>query len=50
MDIGYAPGVDRIRALNPKVLILLGADDGAIEKTDLGGDTFVIYLGKVNST
>lgn len=45
LDIGYAPGVDRIRALNPKVLILLGADDGAIEKTDLGGDTFVIYLG-----
>ncbi|ENN77918.1 hypothetical protein HUJ04_007851 [Dendroctonus ponderosae] len=45
LDIGYAPGVDKIRESNPKVLLLLGADDGAIEKSDLPSDTFVIYLG-----
>lgn len=46
LDIGYAPGVDKIRETNPKVLLLLGADDGAIEKSDLPDNTFVIYLGK----
>ncbi|XP_066262320.1 NADH-ubiquinone oxidoreductase 75 kDa subunit, mitochondrial [Euwallacea similis] len=45
LDIGYSPGVDKIRELNPKVLFLLGADDGAIDKSDLSNDTFVIYLG-----
>ncbi|XP_066139897.1 NADH-ubiquinone oxidoreductase 75 kDa subunit, mitochondrial [Euwallacea fornicatus] len=45
LDIGYSPGVNKIRELNPKVLFLLGADEGAIEKSDLSNDTFVIYLG-----
>ncbi|KAG5865064.1 hypothetical protein JTB14_006744 [Gonioctena quinquepunctata] len=45
LDIGYTPGVDKIREGNLKVLFLLGADDGAIEKSDLPKDCFVIYQG-----
>ncbi|CAG9812802.1 unnamed protein product [Phaedon cochleariae] len=45
LDIGYTPGVDKIREGNLKVLFLLGADDGAIEKSDLPPDCFVIYQG-----
>ncbi|CAG9773892.1 unnamed protein product [Ceutorhynchus assimilis] len=45
LDIGYNPGVDKIRENNPKVLLLLGADEGAIEKADLCDNTFVVYLG-----
>ncbi|XP_060522824.1 NADH-ubiquinone oxidoreductase 75 kDa subunit, mitochondrial [Cylas formicarius] len=45
LDIGYTPGVDKIRTLNPKVLLLIGADDGAIERSELTGDSFVVYLG-----
>lgn len=46
LDIGYTPGVDKIREGNLKVLFLLGADDGAIEKADLPTDCFIIYQGK----
>nr|CAI5827532.1 unnamed protein product [Callosobruchus analis] len=45
LDIGYAPGVDRIREGNLKVLFLLGADENAVEKSDLPKDCFVIYQG-----
>ncbi|XP_030745348.1 NADH-ubiquinone oxidoreductase 75 kDa subunit, mitochondrial [Sitophilus oryzae] len=45
LDIGYTPGVDKIRELNPKVLLLLGADEASIEKSDLPNDGFIIYLG-----
>lgn len=45
LDIGYTPGVDKIRHLEPKVLLLLGADEGAIERRDVPENSFVIYLG-----
>lgn len=46
LDLGYAPGVERIRELNPKVLLLLGADECAVERSDLPKDCFIIYQGK----
>jgi NADH dehydrogenase (ubiquinone) Fe-S protein 1 len=45
LDIGYTPGVDKIRENSPKVLWLLGADEQAIDKSDLPEDCFVIYQG-----
>ncbi|RZC40576.1 NADH-ubiquinone oxidoreductase 75 kDa subunit, mitochondrial [Asbolus verrucosus] len=44
LDIGYTPGADKIRENRPKVLFLLGADEGSIEKSDLA-DCFMIYQG-----
>ncbi|XP_018567499.1 NADH-ubiquinone oxidoreductase 75 kDa subunit, mitochondrial [Anoplophora glabripennis] len=44
-DIGYTPGVDKIREGNLKALFLIGADEGAIDKADLPKDCFVIYQG-----
>lgn len=46
LDIGYTPGVDKIRNGCVKAVFLLGADEGAICKEDLPQDCFVIYLGK----
>ena len=45
LDIGYKAGVDHIRQNPPKVLYLLGADEGAITKDELPKDCFVIYQG-----
>ncbi|KAL3273033.1 hypothetical protein HHI36_014489 [Cryptolaemus montrouzieri] len=45
LDIGYTPGVDKIREAKPKVLFLIGADEGAINKEDLPSDCFIIYQG-----
>jgi NADH dehydrogenase (ubiquinone) Fe-S protein 1 len=45
MDVGYQPGVDEVLAANPKVLFLLGADSGAINKENIPKDCFVIYQG-----
>ncbi|CAH0563651.1 unnamed protein product [Brassicogethes aeneus] len=45
LDIGYTPGVEKIRNGNLKVVFLLGADEGAITKEDLPKDCFVIYQG-----
>ena len=47
LDLGYKAGVDYIRQNPPKVLFLLGADEGAITKDQLPADCFVIYQGKV---
>lgn len=49
LDIGYTPGVDKIREGNIKVLFLLGADEGAISKEDLPKGCFVIYQGRHTS-
>lgn len=46
LDLGYTPGVDAVREMKPNVLFLLGADEGAINKEDLGSNCFVVYLGK----
>ena len=45
LDIGYKAGVSYIRENKPKVLYLLGADEGAITKSDIPSDCFVIYQG-----
>ena len=45
LDIGYKPGVNAIRENPPKVLFLLGADEGTITRADLPKDCFVVYLG-----
>ncbi|GAB1603379.1 NADH-ubiquinone oxidoreductase 75 kDa subunit, mitochondrial-like, partial [Argonauta hians] len=45
LDMGYKAGVSYIRDKKPKVLFLLGADEGSITKEDLPSDCFVIYQG-----
>ncbi|KAG7173753.1 NADH-ubiquinone oxidoreductase 75 kDa subunit-like [Homarus americanus] len=45
LDLGYTPGVADIRNNPPKVLYLMGADEGAITREDLPKDTLVIYQG-----
>ncbi|XP_069978159.1 NADH-ubiquinone oxidoreductase 75 kDa subunit, mitochondrial [Penaeus vannamei] len=45
LDLGYTPGVADIRNNPPKVLFLLGADEGAITREDLPKDTIIIYQG-----
>ncbi|KAL3831459.1 hypothetical protein ACJMK2_023206 [Sinanodonta woodiana] len=45
LDLGYKAGVEYIRQNPPKVLYLLGADEGAITREDLPKDCFVIYQG-----
>jgi NADH dehydrogenase (ubiquinone) Fe-S protein 1 len=45
LDLGYIAGVDYIRQNPPKVLYLLGADEGALTKEDIPKDCFVIYQG-----
>lgn len=46
LDLGYTPGVASIRDSQPKVLFMLGADEGAITRDDIPKDCFVIYLGE----
>ncbi|XP_076094423.1 NADH-ubiquinone oxidoreductase 75 kDa subunit, mitochondrial-like isoform X1 [Mytilus galloprovincialis] len=45
LDIGYKAGVDCIKQNPPKVLYLLGADNGTITREDIPKDCFVIYQG-----
>lgn len=45
LDIGYKGGVDEVLEAQPKVLFLLGADAGAINKENIPKDCFVIYQG-----
>lgn len=45
LDVGYKAGVEYIKQNPPKVLYLLGADEGAITREDLPKDCFVIYQG-----
>lgn len=47
LDLGYKAGIEAIRANPPKVLFLLGADEGVISRDDLPKDSFVIYQGKI---
>jgi len=51
LDLGYKAGVDAIRSNPPKVLFLLGADEGTITREDLPKDCCVVYQGiyKVHS-
>lgn len=45
LDLGYQAGVEAIRANPPRVLFLLGADEGTITRENLPKDAFVIYQG-----
>nr|XP_054768057.1 NADH-ubiquinone oxidoreductase 75 kDa subunit, mitochondrial-like [Lytechinus pictus] len=45
LDLGYQAGVDHIRETKPKVLFLLGADEGTITRDDLPQDCFIVYQG-----
>ncbi|CAG2064002.1 unnamed protein product, partial [Timema podura] len=45
LDLGYKSSVEDIKREAPKVLYLLGADEGVITKADLPSDTFIIYQG-----
>lgn len=45
LDLGYKAGIEAIRANPPKVLFLLGADEGVISREDLPKDCFVVYQG-----
>lgn len=46
LDIGYRPGVDKVRSEKPKVLFLLHADNETVKREDLGKDCIVIYQGR----
>jgi len=45
LDIGYKAGAGDVRNARPKVLFLLGADEGTISRGDLPSDAFVVYIG-----
>jgi NADH dehydrogenase (ubiquinone) Fe-S protein 1 len=45
LDLGYNPGAQKIRDAKPKVLFMLGADEGVVSRSDLAKDCFVIYQG-----
>lgn len=45
LDLGYAPGAQKIRDAKPKVLFNLGADEGVVRREDLHKDCFIIYQG-----
>merc|ERR1711990_961394 len=45
LDLGYKSGVESIKTLKPKVLILLGADEGVVGPDDIAEDGVVIYMG-----
>lgn len=45
LDLGYKAGVDYIRQNPPKVLFMLGADEGVLTRDDLPKDCFIIYQG-----
>lgn len=46
LDLGYKAGVDYIRQNPPKVLFMLGADEGVLTRDDLPKDCFIIYQGR----
>ncbi|XP_059618641.1 NADH-ubiquinone oxidoreductase 75 kDa subunit, mitochondrial [Phlebotomus argentipes] len=45
LDIGYTPGVERLKEAQPKVVFLLNADAGAVTRESLPKDCFVVYQG-----
>ena len=49
LDLGYNAGVQYLRDHPPKLLYLLGADESALERSDLPSDCFIIYQGFLSS-
>lgn len=45
LDLGYQAGVSAVKSVKPKVLFMVGADEGKITRSDLPADCFVIYQG-----
>lgn len=46
LDIGYKSGsVSNLNAQKPKLVYLLGADEGVVSREQLGKDTFIVYQG-----
>lgn len=45
LDVGYKAGAEDVIKAGPKVLFLLGADSGLINKDNIPADCFVIYQG-----
>ncbi|XP_042896872.1 NADH-ubiquinone oxidoreductase 75 kDa subunit, mitochondrial [Parasteatoda tepidariorum] len=45
LDIGYKSNPDEIEKIQPKLLYLVGADEGVISKENLPKDCFIIYQG-----
>lgn len=45
LDVGYKAGVEEVLAAGPKVLFLLGADSGTINKDNIPKDCLVVYQG-----
>lgn len=43
LDLGYQAGVSALRQAKPEVVYLLGADAGAVSRSDFAKDAFVIY-------
>lgn len=46
LDLGYSAGAEKIRTAKPKVLFMLGADEGVIKREDLAAGSFIIYQGE----
>ncbi|KAF0291374.1 NADH-ubiquinone oxidoreductase subunit, mitochondrial [Amphibalanus amphitrite] len=45
LDLGYRPGAAAARGGQAKALLLLGADEGTVERSDLADNATVIYIG-----
>lgn len=45
LDLGYKPGVESVKKMAPKLLYLLGADEGAVTRENLPNDCVVVYQG-----
>ena len=46
LDLGYKPGVAAIKSQKPKLLYLMGADEGLVSRADLNqSESFVVYQG-----
>jgi len=45
LDLGYQAGVESIKQNKPKVVFLLGADEGVVGPDDIAEDGVIIYIG-----
>ena len=45
LDLGYKPGVQFIYDAKPKILFLMGADQGIVKRENLPADCFIVYQG-----
>jgi len=45
LDLGYKGGVDAVNAAKPKLVFLLGADRGAVDRASLAPGATIVYIG-----